>query len=227
MASAPGSADLFRYEREAFDNGVRCVAGVDEVGRGPLAGPVVAAAVILPETGWPEDLTDSKALTPERRETLAAELRALPGIRIGCASAPAKEIDRLDILRCTHQTMARALRALDPPAEFALIDGLPVPGLPVPFRAVVKGDALSASIAAASILAKVRRDALMVRLDELYPGYGFARHKGYGTAEHLDCLRRLGPCPVHRKTFGPVAHILNGGWTQMEFDWENPPAGSG
>lgn len=200
---------MIGFEREAFAAGFRRVAGLDEAGRGPLAGPVVAACVILPlDGGVPRDLdglTDSKQLTAAQRERFLGVLRRLPGVAIGVGRASVAEIDRLNILRATHRAMARAAAALKPPADFLLVDGLPVPGLPCPSRAIVHGDALSLSIAAASVVAKVTRDRLMTAIDLRHPGYGFARHKGYGTAVHLAALRSLGPCPAHRRTFRPVA----------------------
>ena len=190
------------------------MAGVDEAGRGPLAGPVVAAAVVFDKIFLEAEarqslagINDSKKLPAARREFFHALLTACPHVQIGIASASVEEIDSLNILRATHLAMARAVAQLDPPPELALVDGLPVKGLPVPHRAIVGGDALSLSIAAASILAKVTRDRLMVELAAQYPEYGFERHKGYGTKTHLDALRRHGPCPAHRKSFAPVAQL--------------------
>lgn len=188
------------------------VAGVDEAGRGPLAGPVVAAAVVLPALpALPPPLLalrDSKALPPAERERLLAWLcgTAAEGlVTWGVGWAEPAEIDRLNILRATHAAMARALAALSPPADGALVDGLPVAGLPCPHRALVRGDATCLAIAAASVVAKVTRDRRMQALDEEYPGYGFARHKGYPTPEHLRALEELGPSPCHRRSFAPVA----------------------
>lgn len=185
---------------------------MDEAGRGPLAGPVCAAAVVLPAdtieaafAGELAGLTDSKQLSPARREHYHTVLRALPGIAIGLASASVEEIDRLNILRATHLAMARALAALNPPPDCVLVDGLPVPALGAQAHALVGGDGLSLSIAAASVIAKVARDRLMLRLDRDYPGYGFAAHKGYGAQRHLRALLTLGPCPAHRRSFRPVA----------------------
>jgi ribonuclease HII len=204
------------HERRVAARGFSRIAGVDEAGRGPLAGPVVAAAVILPHDAELPPVKDSKQLTAAEREGLAAALKALPGIAWAVAVVPAGEIDELNILRATHRAMREAVTRLAPPADFALIDGLPVREFPVPSQAIVKGDALSASIAAASILAKTHRDALMEGLEARFPGYGFARHKGYGTTEHLEALRRLGPCPEHRRSFAPVARILEGAPEQLE-----------
>lgn len=185
--------------------GIFFVAGVDEAGRGPLAGPVVAAAVILPRDHAGLGLDDSKKLTARRRESLCSALTSDPGVRWAVAEASVPEIDRLNILRATHLAMARAVTLLHPAATHALVDGLPVTGLPVPHTALVGGDGLSWSIAAASIIAKVTRDRLMLGLDAQFPQYGFARHKGYGVREHLEALRLHGPSPVHRRSFAPVA----------------------
>ena len=192
------------------------VLGVDEAGRGPLAGGVFAAAVTVPLAEAPALLAgawagvnDSKKLSAARREALAAVIRATPGCTWAVESASPQEIDSLNILKATHLAMRRAvervLAALGGAAATALVDGLPVKGLPCPSQSLVKGDAKSLFIAAASILAKTARDADCLRLEAQYPGYGFARHKGYPTAEHLAALDRLGPCPEHRRSFAPVA----------------------
>lgn len=181
------------------------VAGIDEAGRGPLAGPVVAAAVILPESYALDGLDDSKKLSAPRREKLFAAITKDTRITWAIGTADVEEIDRLNILRATHLAMARAVEALPQKPHHALVDGLPVKGLPVPHTALVGGDALSLSIAAASIIAKVTRDRRMVDLDGQYPQYGFARHKGYGVREHLEALQSHGPCPIHRRSFAPVA----------------------
>lgn len=193
----------FSRERALRARGIFFVAGIDEAGRGPLAGPVVAAAVILPEDFDARGLDDSKKLTARRRETLCE--RILGGAEAVWAEVSAEEIDRLNILRATHLAMARAVAALPRAPGHALVDGLPVNDLPVPHTAVVGGDGLSLSIAAASIVAKVARDRLMHDLDAIYPKYGFCRHKGYGVPEHLEALRKHGPCPAHRRSFAPVA----------------------
>ena len=198
------ACDLSR-ERALRARGFFLIAGVDEAGRGPLAGPVVAAAVILPDGFTLEGLTDSKKISAARREKFYTALTTTAEILWAVASADVEEIDRLNILRATHLAMARALGGLPQKPDHALVDGLPVHGLPVPQTALVGGDTLSLSIAAASIIAKVTRDRLMVGLDEHYPQYGFARHKGYGVRDHLEALRQHGPCPVHRRTFQPVA----------------------
>ena len=183
---------------------------MDEVGRGPLAGPVVAAAVILPlawlEQGLPDalrGLNDSKQLTEMQREAFFAVLTSIPGVSYGLARVEASRIDRINILQATHEAMREALAALVRP-EHILMDGRPVPNLCAPQTAIIKGDARSYSIAAASVLAKVTRDRWMVEYDRAHPGYGFALHKGYGTPQHLQALRQLGPCPIHRRSFAPL-----------------------
>lgn len=187
------------------------LAGVDEAGRGPLAGPVVAAAVVFPATwiaeGLPASLrevNDSKQLPEHRRESLFAALTSEAQIACGIASVAASVIDRVNILRATHQAMLDALDQIQPAPDHVLVDGLRVSAIRWPQSPLVKGDSRSYSIAAASILAKVTRDRLMVQADLDYPGYGFARHKGYGTPEHLEALQRLGPCPLHRRSFAPL-----------------------
>jgi ribonuclease HII len=201
----------FRFERELVKQGITRVAGVDEAGRGPLAGPVVAAAVVFPVDwilrGPPMPLrriNDSKQLTAAAREMLYAELISRPEVGFGVARCDAGLIDEINILRATHRAMNLALEQLSPPPQHALVDGWRVKSLRFPHTAVVRGDCLSYSIAAASILAKVSRDRLMVEFDRQYPGYGFAGHKGYGTAEHLAALRERGACPVHRRSFAPL-----------------------
>ncbi len=195
----------FSRERALHARGIFFVAGVDEAGRGPLAGPVVAAAVILSRNFAGTGLDDSKKLTARRREALFTALTSQHGIHWAVAEATVGEIDRLNILRATHLAMARAVAALPQAPEHALVDGLPVNGLPVPHTALVGGDGLSWSIAAASIIAKVTRDRLMLELDAQFPQYGFARHKGYAVRGHLEALRLHGSSPVHRRSFAPVA----------------------
>jgi ribonuclease HII len=197
----------FEWETTLRASGWARIAGVDEAGRGPLAGPVVAAAVILPLDLELEGLRDSKCLAERERERLFEQIVA-DAQAWGIGMAAAEEIDRINILRATHLAMARALSQLSPGADGALVDGLPVQGLPCPHQALVQGDARCVSIAAASVLAKVTRDRLMVRFEEAHPGYGFARHKGYGTRDHLLALRDLGPSPIHRRSFRPVAELL-------------------
>jgi ribonuclease HII len=208
-ARADTALDRFRFEREALRAGAAEVAGVDEAGRGPLAGPVVAAAAMLPrawmERGLPRELAglnDSKQLSAGQREGYSEFLIASGQVRFAIARADVEEIDRINILQATHRAMREALAVLQP--AHVLVDGLEVPALGWPQTAIVKGDALSYSIAAASVLAKVTRDRLMHELDRAFPGYGFAAHKGYGTPQHLAALARLGPCAIHRRSFAPL-----------------------
>ncbi len=179
------------------------VAGVDEVGRGPLAGPVVAGAVVLETTRPIEGLADSKKLSPARRTELDQVIRA-EAISWAIGRAEVSEIDSINILQATLLAMRRAVLSLQLVPTLVLIDGNRCPELPIETRAIIKGDSLVPAISAASIIAKVARDREMVEFDRIYPGYGFARHKGYGTAEHLAGLKRLGPTPIHRWSFAPV-----------------------
>jgi ribonuclease HII len=184
------------------------ICGIDEAGRGPLAGPVVAAAVILPPRGRPKGLGDSKVLTETSRVELAASIRAIGIVGVGMASV--EEIDALNIYVATHLAMRRAVENLAQAPAAALVDGNALPDLPCPAEAIIDGDAHVPIISAASIIAKTVRDALMVELCVAHPGYGFAKHKGYGTPEHLAALARLGPSPVHRRSFKPVREALTG-----------------
>jgi len=193
-----------RHERKLRADGCVLIAGIDEAGRGPLAGPVVAAAVILPERFRHTSLDDSKKLSAERREGIYVELTTRPGICWAVAVVDHEEIDRINILRATHEAMRRAVAALVTAPDHVLIDGLPVRPFPIPQTALVGGDALSFSIAAASVIAKVTRDRIMVEMDQRHPGYEFAQHKGYGTELHLAKLKQHGPCPIHRRSFLPV-----------------------
>jgi ribonuclease HII len=199
-------ARLFAPTRRLRRQGVRCVAGVDEVGVGPLAGPVVAAAVVLPERADLPGLDDSKRLAAAQRERLAEAIRG-QALAWAVAELEPEEVDRLNVLRASLEAMRRAVTSLGCSPQHVLVDARRIPGIDVPQTALVHGDARDASIAAASVLAKVHRDALMCRLDERFPGYGFAEHKGYGTARHLAALRRLGPSPAHRRSFSPVAQL--------------------
>jgi ribonuclease HII len=192
------------HEDSLRARGLFFVAGVDEAGRGPLAGPVVAAAVILPQGFRHGSLNDSKQLSAPSRESIYAELTADGEVRWAFAIVENDEVDRLNILRATHEAMRRAIAKLHPQPQHVLIDGLPVRPFPLPQTALVGGDALSFSIAAASIIAKVTRDRIMVEHDAKFPGYDFARHKGYGTPQHLAALKQHGPCPIHRRSFLPV-----------------------
>ena len=192
------------FEQQARDQGFKFIAGVDEVGRGCLAGPVVAGACILdPEKPLPKGLDDSKKLTAEMRDDIAAELKA-NCIAYATGQIEADEIDRINILEATKQAMLIAIATLKPQADFLLIDALQIKMSPLPQRPIIKGDTVSASIAAASIIAKTYRDDLMKAYDDEYPQYGFASHKGYGATAHWNALRHHGPCPLHRLTFNGV-----------------------
>ena len=211
----PRAASTVRTERPHLQHetrlraesggGIQIIVGIDEAGRGPLAGPVVAAAVVLPVDFTHRHLHDSKKLTPARRASIYRELTTDPAVSWTCAALEPAEIDRLNILRATHEAMRRALLALPVRPDHALIDGLPVQPFPVPHTALVEGDAISLSIAAASVVAKVTRDRIMEEWDARFPAYGFSRHKGYSTSQHLAILARDGPCPIHRYSFRPVA----------------------
>jgi len=187
--------------------GYRVVAGIDEAGRGPLAGPVCVAAVVLPDDFTHAVLNDSKQLSEVKRERLYEEITADPRIRWHCVSVEPDEIDRINILQATWEGMRRAALGLQPVPDAVLIDGKPVKRYPLHQIALVKGDSISYSIAAASIIAKVTRDRLMVAMARQYPAYGFEIHKGYPTPGHLAALKQHGPCPHHRRSFGPVAQL--------------------
>lgn len=187
-------------ENELRAAGFGAICGVDEAGRGPLCGPVVAAACILPEGVIPEGLNDSKKLTAKRRDALFDEIRRV-AVAYCIAEASVEEINELNILEADLLAMRRAIAGLQIPADYALIDGNIARDFPIPARAVIHGDAISASIAAASVLAKVTRDRECLELDRLYPQYGIAKHKGYGTKAHMDALRKYGPSPIHRTKF--------------------------
>lgn len=206
---------LYDFDRAVAAETGLSIAGIDEAGRGPLAGPVVVAAVLFSEAALERyAVDDSKALTAHRRDELEAMLLADGDVRIAVSIQSAAHIDEVNILRATHEGMREVALELSP--GLALVDGLRVPDFPVEARFIVKGDATSASIAAASIIAKTRRDAIMVELARQYPEYGFEKHKGYGTAEHLAALRKYGPCPEHRVSFAPVRNILEPKPVQME-----------
>jgi ribonuclease HII len=203
--------DRFEFERVLWTQGMTRVAGVDDAGRGPLAGPVVAAAAVLPskwaESGLPhelEGLNDSKQLTEAQREKFFTFLTACGQIEFAVAQTDAAQIDEINILQATHRAMNAALAKLNPQPQHALVDGRPVKTMRVPQTAIIKGDARSYSIAAASVLAKVTRDRLMLEFDRQWPAYGFAGHKGYGTARHLAAIAAHGPCPIHRRSFAPL-----------------------
>ncbi len=202
-----------RFEAQALRQGWQRIAGCDEAGRGSLIGPLYAAAVILDPAKPIRGLDDSKKLTPEVRSELSAKIRE-NAVAFQVVSVTAAEVDALNVYEASRQGMIRALQALDPPADYVLTDAMPLagpgksPSLALPYLALVHGDARSVSIAAASILAKVARDAHLEELDRQYPQYRLARNKGYGTPEHLEALARYGPCPDHRKTFQPVKDYL-------------------
>ena len=192
--------DWYLYEDLARADGFVSVCGIDEAGRGPLAGPVFAAAVILPEHTEIPGLNDSKKLSAKKREELFDVIQSA-ALAWGIGFATEQEIDEINILQATFRAMKRACDALSVRPDLALVDGNRIPPMDVPVRTIVKGDSLSANIAAASILAKVSRDRLMLQVDEMYPQYGFAQHKGYGTALHIEMLQKFGPSPVHRRSF--------------------------
>ena len=193
----------YRHEGAAWRRGVSRVAGVDEAGRGPLAGPVIAAAVALNPERRIRGLQDSKLLTPAKRELLYDRIQEA-AFSVGVGIVDPETIDRVNVLQATRLAMLEAVRQLAPPPELILIDALALPSLPCPQKALIKGDRRSASIAAASIIAKVTRDRIMLGYDERFPQYGFRRHKGYPTPEHLAALATHGPCPIHRLTFRSV-----------------------
>jgi ribonuclease HII len=195
------------FEIALQNRGLRRIAGIDEAGRGPLAGPVAAAAVILPPDFSCAGLDDSKKISAAKREVLYERLTTDPEILWGVATADREEIDRLNILKATHLAMWRAVAVFNPPPDHCLIDGLPVKNFPLPHDGIIKGDGLSLSIAAASIIAKVTRDRIMRELDREFPQFGFAKHQGYGTKAHLEALRNYGPCRHHRRSFQPVAQL--------------------
>lgn len=209
------------FEVEARCCGYRRIAGLDEAGRGPLAGPVVAAAVILPRRCMLAGLDDSKQIDESDRVRLFAEI-VRRAIGIGIGSANEAEIDRFNILEATRLAMRRALQALPLVPDFLLLDALTLPGLSVRQRPIIKGDGLSCSIAAASIIAKVTRDRLMIEYHRWYPQYNFAEHKGYSTPQHLRLLREHGPCAIHRCTYAPVQHLLAGSVADFEADVFDP-----
>ncbi len=205
-ATAAAGPD-FRLEAEALSQGLAPVAGLDEAGRGPLAGPVVAACVVLDPDDIPDGIDDSKRLTETAREEVFHRL--LLHARVAIAIAPVEVIERLNVFHASYWAMTRALSALPgPPPRLALVDGNHAPKLPCQCVPVVGGDARSLSIAAASIAAKVVRDRIMREIDRIYPGYGFAAHKGYAVPAHREALVRLGPCPAHRRSFAPVRALL-------------------
>lgn len=196
------------HEKKLRARGFSLIAGIDEAGRGPLAGPVVAAAAILPPKFRHKTLRDSKQMTALQRERAFEELTTHTEILWSVAVVAVEEIERINILRASHAAMRLAVERLAARPDHVLIDGLPVRPFPIEQTALVSGDALSFSIAAASVIAKVTRDRLMLDYDREYPAYGFAQHKGYGTELHLERLRQHGPCPIHRRTFLPVQQLI-------------------
>lgn len=216
----------FRYEHDLLQQGTLLIAGVDEAGRGPLAGPVFAAAVIFPHE-WIADhlpkplrkINDSKQLTHEAREAFYAELTSRSEVRYGIAQVDVDLIDQINILQASHRAMNLALAQLNPAPQHVLVDGLRVKSMQFAHTPIISGDALSYSIAAASILAKVSRDRLMVQMDAQYPGYGFADHKGYATPDHYAAIKQLGACPIHRQSFAPFRPVQSEMFAQP-----NPPA---
>ena len=200
----------FTEEELLEAQGYRLIAGIDEAGRGALAGPVVAAAVILPRqvnAPWLAEVKDSKQLSPARRELLFHRIHEI-AISIGIGLAPHYLVDAQGIIKATRLAMKLAIDRLSPPPQSLLIDYMRLPEVRLPQKGITNGDNLCFSIACASIIAKVARDQLMVAFDRIYPGYGLARHKGYGTREHFACLSRLGPCPIHRQSFKPIRDIV-------------------
>ena len=195
--------DTLMFEKAAYGKGFSFVAGIDEAGRGPLAGPVMAAAVILPAGLLISGVDDSKKLTPYRREKLF-DIIMTQAVSVGIGSIGPAEIDQINILQATRRAMLSAVQQLTPQPDYLLIDGISTIDSLVPQKTIKKGDSLSLSIAAASIIAKVSRDRFMIDMDVMYPGYGFAGHKGYGSAAHLEAIRKLGPSSIHRLTFGGV-----------------------
>jgi ribonuclease HII len=199
----------FKEERLLREQGYRLIAGVDEAGRGALMGPVVAAAVILPDViryRWKSKVRDSKQLRPEEREELYGYIEEV-SISVGTGYKSNTVIDEVGIAKATRLAMLAAVEQLKPEPHYILIDYFSLPETALPNRGVTDGDSLCFSIACASIIAKVTRDRMVTAMDDEYPGYGFAGHKGYGTSKHLECLRRKGPCPLHRRSFAPVAEI--------------------
>lgn len=207
--TVPGKVELLAFEQVKWNEGFSFVAGVDEAGRGCMAGPVVAGAVVFTDPERiPEGIHDSKQMTHEARMAVRERLLAEPSVLWAVGEVQADEIDRINILQATWKAMRLALAGLRQ-VQFALVDGNPVKGLPVPSLSVVKGDARSLSIGAASILAKTHRDLLMEKYEAEYPQYGFAGHKGYCTAAHIEAVKKYGPCPIHRLTYAPIREILN------------------
>ena len=208
FSTAPLAIDTLLFEKTAYHSGFTCVAGIDEAGRGPLAGPVTAAAVILPAGLSIPGVDDSKKLSPDKREKLF-EIIMLQALSVGVGIIGPAEIDRINILQATRRAMLTAVQQLSPQPDCLLIDGISTIDSTIAQKTIKKGDSLSLSIAAASIIAKVTRDRFMIEMDSEYPGYGFSGHKGYGSAVHLEAIRRLGPSPIHRLTFRGVKEYVD------------------
>ncbi len=208
FSTAPLAIDTLLFEKTAYHSGSTCVAGIDEAGRGPLAGPVTAAAVILPVGLSIPGVDDSKKLSPDKREKLF-EIIMTQALSVGVGIIGPAEIDLINILQATRRAMLAAVRQLTPQPDCLLIDGISTIDSTIAQKTIKKGDSLSLSIAAASIIAKVTRDRFMIEMDSEYPGYGFSGHKGYGSAAHLEAIRRLGPSPIHRLTFRGVKEYVN------------------
>lgn len=198
--------NLYEYENKLYEQGVSYIAGVDEAGRGPLAGPVVAAAVVLKKGAKLKYVNDSKQLSEKQREKALEEIKK-NALSISIAISSVEEIDQINIFRATREAMQSAIHKLSIKPEYVLIDAMPME-LDIPFLSIIKGDTLSISIAAASIVAKTTRDQYMIEMDKLFPEYHFKKHKGYGTKEHLEIIHKLGPTPIHRKTYEPVKSMI-------------------
>ena len=200
--------EMSSFEIRLRSHGVKCVAGIDEVGRGSLAGPVVAAACVLPENFLLKNLNDSKLLSEKERESLFTSLTSDAKVRFGIGIVEAPDIDRINILQATFLAMQRAVGSLSETPDYLLVDGDKLPRTSIKGEAIVRGDRRSVSIAAASIIAKVTRDRLLTLLDDIYPLYGLKKNKGYGTEEHIKAIKLHGPCLIHRKTFDPIKSLL-------------------
>lgn len=199
--------DLLKYEKDLYKKGISLIAGVDEVGRGPLAGPVVVTAIIMPKDFYIEGINDSKKLSPKKREELY-DIILEKAICCNTVFIDNKEIDESDIYRCTQKAMYMAIEGLSIKPEHVLIDAMPLPNLCINHDSIIHGDAISASISAASIIAKVTRDRYMMQMDMKYPLYGFKDHKGYGTKKHIEAIMKYGPCDIHRKSFAPINRLF-------------------
>ena len=207
-SSTSAPTDTLLFEKTAYSSGFMCVAGIDEAGRGPLAGPVMAAAVILPKGLTIIGVDDSKKLSPGKREKLF-DIIMDQAVSVGVGVISPAEIDQINILQATRRAMLAAVQQLSVKPDYLLIDGISTIASTLPQKTIKKGDSLSLSIAAASIIAKVTRDRIMVEMDSKYPGYGLAGHKGYGSAAHMEAIRKLGPSPIHRMTFGGVKEYVD------------------